>query len=333
MKVLVTGAAGFIGFHVVKALINRGDQVVGVDNINDYYDIGLKKDRLNQLYNHKNSSAFKFEKIDVSDEESIKCLFSNYQFDAICHLAAQAGVRYSMENPSAYISSNLLGFSNVIEFAKKYKVNNFVYASSSSVYGQNDKIPFSTNDNVDYPISLYAATKKSNELIAHSYSHMFKLPVTGLRFFTVYGPWGRPDMSYFLFVKAILNNEPITIFNDGLMSRDFTYIDDVVKGVLKVIDNPPICSGNIAPYRLYNIGNNSSVKLMDFVKIIEKALDKNAIKLYEPLQIGDIKDTLADVSDLISDLGYSPNTPIEVGVSKFIQWYNSYFTVNAEKSI
>lgn len=342
-KVLVTGAAGFIGFHLVKELLGRGDVVIGVDNINDYYDVNLKYARLEEVgiktqlisYNSPVSSsahiAYTFIQLDISDRERIKALFENYEFDAVCNLAAQAGVRYSIQNPHAYIDSNLVGFANILEGCRSQKVKHFVYASSSSVYGLNKKVPFSISDNVDYPISLYAATKKSNELMAHTYSHLYGFPSTGLRFFTVYGPWGRPDMAYFLFTKAILEGKTIKVFNNGDMSRDFTYISDIVEGIVKVIDNPPVSLSNInslsaAPYQIYNIGNNAPVNLLRFIEIIEEKLGIIADKEMLPMQPGDVYTTYADVSNLIENLGYKPKTKLSEGIGAFVKWYkNNYF--------
>lgn len=335
MKVLVTGVAGFVGFHVAKTLLERGDEVVGVDNLNDYYDVSLKEDRLKELGCSVNtlskSSCYKkftFIKLDISNQKDLHDLFEKYSFDTVCHLAAQAGVRYSLENPSVYIQSNIVGFANILEASKNTKVKNLVYASSSSVYGMNKKIPFETTDSVDQPISLYAATKKSNELMAYTYSHLYDLPVTGLRFFTVYGPWGRPDMAYFLFAKAILNNEPLKVFNNGNMERDFTYIDDIVEGVVRVIDNPAKKTDS-PPYKLYNIGNNKPVNLLKFIETIEQTIGKKAKKEFAPIQPGDVTITYADVSDLIEDLGYAPKTPIANGIEKFVDWYLSYYKPNA----
>jgi UDP-glucuronate 4-epimerase len=331
MKILVTGVAGFVGSYVATSLLKRGNEVVGVDNINEYYDVNLKKDRLKLLGIENNSSTssiydkLTFIHLDISDSEKLHNLFVEYDFQIVCHLAAQAGVRYSLENPSAYIQSNIVGFANILECCKNAKIEHLVYASSSSVYGLNKKIPFSVEDNVDRPISLYAATKKSNELMAYSYSHLYDLPVTGLRFFTVYGPWGRPDMAYFLFTKAILNNKPIKVFNHGDMQRDFTYIDDIVEGVVRVIDNKPQRFQNEPPYKLYNIGNNKPVNLLHFIENIENALGKKAIKQFEPIQAGDVTTTYANVDNLISDLGYAPKTQIDEGINKFVDWYLSYY--------
>ena len=350
MKVLVTGTAGFIGFHLANALIKRGDEVIGVDSINNYYDVSLKIGRLeasgvnryNIAYKELLKSAihpnYQFIQLHLEDEASLNKLFSEHQFDVVVHLAAQAGVRYSIKNPLAYINSNILGFANILEGCRNQQLKHLVYASSSSVYGLNKKIPFSTDQNVDHPISLYAATKKSNELMAHTYSHLFQLPTTGLRFFTVYGPWGRPDMAYFLFTDAILNGKPIKIFNEGNMSRDFTYIDDVVEGLMRVIDRPPESNtawnsknpdpaSSIAPYRLYNIGNNTPVQLMDFIQAIENNLGIKAEKMMMPLQPGDVESTYADVSNLIQDFDYHPRTSVQEGINKFIAWYKSYYKI------
>lgn len=331
MIVLVTGVAGFIGSYVAHYLLERGDKVIGIDNLNDYYEVKLKKDRLERLgVKSKLSSStiyenFTFYHIDISNVSALEKLFIDYNFDVVCHLAAQAGVRYSLENPSTYIQSNIVGFANILELAKKSKIKHLVYASSSSVYGLNKKVPFSEEDNVDYPISLYAATKKSNELMAYTYSHLYNMPVTGLRFFTVYGPWGRPDMAYFLFVKAILNNEPIKVYNNGQMERDFTYIDDIVEGIIRVIDNKPKSTMDSPPYKLYNIGNSKPVNLLHFIETIEQSLGKKAIKQFEPIQAGDVPLTYADVRSLISDMKYTPKTSIEEGIKKFVDWYLSYY--------
>ncbi|MFK7946519.1 MAG: NAD-dependent epimerase [Saprospiraceae bacterium] len=343
MKILVTGAAGFIGFHLVSALLKRGDEIIGIDNINDYYDVNLKYGRLGEhgiskndiVYNIPIKSTTKanytFIKIDISDRDTIKELFSSNKFDVVCNLAAQAGVRYSIENPQAYIDSNIVGFANILEGCRHNKVKHLVYASSSSVYGLNKKVPFSTTDNVDYPISLYAATKKSNELMAHTYSHLYNLPTTGLRFFTVYGSWGRPDMAYFLFTKAILEGKSIKVFNNGNMSRDFTYIDDIVEGIDKVINNPPVASDKAvsaskAPYKVYNIGNNAPVNLLKFIETIEEKLGMVADKKMLPIQPGDVYTTYADVSDLIQDLKYRPNTDLGKGIGLFVKWYKNFYS-------
>jgi len=342
MKILITGAAGFIGYHLSKSLLKEGYQIVGIDNINNYYDVNLKYDRLKELgilrensepflntsSSNLYSNSFEFVRMNIEDREELSKLFHKHNFDVVCNLAAQAGVRYSLENPHAYIQSNIVGFANILEACKETKVKNLVYASSSSVYGLNKKVPFATTDNVDQPISLYAATKKSNELMAYTYSHLYQLPVTGLRFFTVYGPWGRPDMAYFLFTKAILNNQPIKVFNDGDMERDFTYIDDIVEGIIRVIKNPAN-KNDSAPYQLYNIGNNKPVNLLRFIETIEDVLHKKAIKEFAPIQPGDVTVTYADVSSLISDLGYAPKTPIHTGIKEFVDWYLSYYKPNA----
>lgn len=326
MKVLVTGAAGFIGFYLCKALMERELQVVGIDNLNDYYDVELKKDRLAILAKHEKKHNFEFIKLALEDRVSISELFQNYNFDIVVNLAAQAGVRYSIENPHAYIDSNLVGFVNILEGCKNTKVKHLVYASSSSVYGMNIKQPFNTDDCVDYPISLYAATKKSNELMAHTYSHLYNLPVTGLRFFTVYGPMGRPDMAYFKFTKAIIEGKEISVYNNGDMKRDFTYIDDIVEGIVRVIyKTPGQTSSDItlstAPYKIYNIGNNQPITLRRFIKAIEEACGLKAKEKLMEMQDGDVPITYANVDDLIRDIGFKPNTSIESGISKFVRWY------------
>ena len=333
MKILVTGAAGFIGFHTAKALLDRGDHVVGLDNLNDYYDVTLKQARLAQL---EGRNGFNFAKIDLADRSAMEDLFAREKFDRVIHLAAQAGVRYSIENPHAYVNSNLTGFMNILEGCRHCDVQHLVYASSSSVYGANTAKPFSIHQNVDHPLSLYAATKKSNELMAHTYAHLYGLPVTGLRFFTVYGPWGRPDMALFLFTKKILAGEPIDVFNNGEHSRDFTYIDDIVEGVVRSVDrvaapnedwsgDAPDPGTSAAPYRLYNIGNNNQVQLMDYIACLEKALGKKATKNFLPLQPGDVPETYADIDDLARDIGYQPATNIEDGIAKFIEWYREHY--------
>lgn len=334
MKILVTGAAGFIGYHISKALIKNNHLVVGLDNINDYYSVKLKYSRLSDLgikdeeskkWNLKSKSKihknFIFYRKDLIDYDSIQTLFEEYNFDIVCHLGAQAGVRYSIENPKAYIDSNLLGFFNIIDCCRKYFIKHFVYASSSSVYGLNEKIPFSVEDQVDKPISLYAATKKSNELLAHSYSHIYSLKTTGLRFFTVYGPWGRPDMAIYLFTDAIVKQQPINIFNNGNLKRDFTYIDDIVDGVKKVVESSP---NDEELYKIYNIGNNKPVNLMDFIDSIEEKIGIKSIKNYMPMQSGDVYKTWANVDALISDFGYKPSTSIDIGIEKFVKWYKNY---------
>ena len=335
VKVLVTGAAGFIGFHLSQRLLDRGDEVIGLDNLNDYYDVTLKQDRLAQL---KGRSGFSFHKLELADKENMANLFAAASFDAAINLAAQSGVRYSLKNPHAYIDSNLLGFTNILEGCRHSGVKHLVFASSSSVYGANTKMPFSVHDNVDRPVSLYAATKKANELMAHTYSHLYGLPATGLRFFTVYGPWGRPDMALFLFTKAILAGQPIDVFNYGKMRRDFTYIDDIIEGVVRVMDkipdphptwssDAPDTGTSKAPYKIYNIGNNQPVELMRFIEVLEDYLGKKAEKNMLPMQPGDVPETYADVDDLIRDVGFKPATPIEVGVSRFVSWYRSYYQI------
>jgi UDP-glucuronate 4-epimerase len=336
MKILVTGAAGFIGFHLVKKLLKSENIVVGIDNINDYYSPELKFARLQQcgimkdaaIWNQKIVSStnanYSFLKMNLEDEENINQLFRTEKFDVVCNLAAQAGVRYSIENPKAYIQSNIVGFLNMLEACRHNKIKHLVYASSSSVYGNSKKMPLSTSDYVDNPISLYAATKKSNELMAHTYSHLYSLPTTGLRFFTVYGPWGRPDMAYFSFTKAILENRPIKIFNQGDLYRDFTYIDDIVEGIAKVIHKSP---ENNPPYNIYNIGNSSPVKLLDFIETIEKALGKESVKEFHDMQPGDVYKTYADVSELEKNFGYAPHTSLKNGIGKFVNWYKSFYKI------
>lgn len=335
MKIFVTGAAGFIGFTLSKRLLKDGHEVVGIDNLNDYYDVNLKKNRLALIQDNPN---FSFVLGDLSDRDMMEKIFKTHRFDYVVNLAAQAGVRYSIENPASYVDSNMVGFGNILEGCRHSKVKHLVYASSSSVYGLNTHMPFSVRHNVDHPISLYAASKKANELMAHTYSYLYKLPTTGLRFFTVYGPWGRPDMALFLFTKAILNNEPINVFNNGNMQRDFTYIDDIVEGVVRVMNNIPKAdpgwqsetpnpSSSCVPYRLYNIGNNAPIALMDFVKAIEKAIGQEAEKNFLPMQAGDVPATYADVNDLIEDTGFKPSTSVEEGIAKFITWYKEYYNV------
>ncbi|WP_353122021.1 NAD-dependent epimerase [Planktothrix agardhii] len=326
-NLLVTGVAGFVGFHLCQRLLDRRDTIIGIDNLNDYYDVSLKQARLEQL---KNRSGFSFKKLDLADREGINQLFAQGNFEQVAHLAAQAGVRYSLKNPYAYVDSNLVGFLNILEGCRHSQIQHLVYASSSSVYGANKKIPFSVEDNVDYPISLYAATKKSNELIAHSYSHLYHIPMTGLRFFTIYGPWGRPDMAMFIFTKAILEEKPIDVFNYGKMQRDFTYIDDIVEGVIRTLDRIPQSGENPqtnAPYKLYNIGNNQPIELLHLIEVLETALGKPAIKNFMPIQPGDVPITYADVDALIQDIDFQPNTSIEVGVQNFVEWYRSYYQV------
>ncbi len=333
MKVLVTGAAGFIGFNLSRRLLKDGHDVYGIDSLNDYYDVNLKKNRLSII---EKDPKFNFILADLADREKIKNLFESNQFDYVINLAAQAGVRYSIENPASYIDSNLVGFGNILEGCRHSGVKHLVYASSSSVYGLNTSMPFSVHHNVDHPISLYAASKKANELMAHTYSYLYNLPTTGLRFFTVYGPWGRPDMAYFLFVKAILAREKIKVFNNGNMQRDFTYIDDIIEGVVRVMNNIPQAdpswasqtpnpSTSCVPYKLYNIGNNQPVTLMSFIEAIENALGKKAVKEYLPLQDGDVPATYADINDLIKDTGFKPSTSLEEGIGNFVQWYKDYY--------
>jgi len=333
-KILVTGGAGFIGSFLSRQLLAEGAQVVGIDNLNDYYDPSLKEDRLKWLLDH---DAYTFERLDLADRDKMADLFQRHQFSAVVNLAAQAGVRYSITNPLAYADSNLLGFVNVLEGCRHSKVEHLVFASSSSVYGGNTTMPFSVHDKVDHPVSLYAATKKSNEMMAHAYSHLYDLKCTGLRFFTVYGPWGRPDMAYFLFTKAILAGEPIKVFNNGKMRRDFTYIDDIVEGVSRVIKHPPKANpdwdranpdaaSSWAPYRIYNIGNNQQEELMRFIEVLEKCLGKEAEKVFMPMQDGDVPATYADVDDLIKDVGFKPSTTIETGLKNFVDWYLEYYS-------
>ncbi|MEP6609600.1 MAG: NAD-dependent epimerase [Burkholderiaceae bacterium] len=332
MKVLVTGAAGFIGMHVAQRLLGRGDTVVGLDNLNDYYDVNLKLARLAEL---QKDPAFAFHRIDIVDPTALEHLIAKEGFESIVHLAAQAGVRYSLTNPHAYIQSNITGFLNVLEACRKHPVKHLVYASSSSVYGGNTKLPFVETDNVDHPVSLYAVTKKSNELMAHSYSHLFGIPTTGLRFFTVYGPWGRPDMALFIFTRAILAGQPIDIFNHGNMQRDFTYIDDVAQGVVAMLDRPPVANADFsamsdpahswAPYQVLNIGNNGPAALLDYVDAIERSLRRKAERNYLPMQPGDVQATFADTSLLTRSTGVAPKTTIESGVQRFVDWYRAYY--------
>lgn len=333
MHILVTGAAGFIGFHLIQKLLDRGDSVVGIDNLNDYYSVSLKDDRLSIIQAHP---KFEFHKMDLADREKVDDLFSHHQFDRVCHLGAQAGVRYSIDNPRAYIDSNVVGFINILEGCRDTNVPHLSYASSSSVYGANKIQPFNESHNVDHPVSLYAATKKSNELMAHTYSNLYGLPTTGLRFFTVYGPWGRPDMAYFKFVKKILNGDSIDIYNHGNMSRDFTFIDDIVEGVIRVTDqiattdeswspDSPNPASSYAPYRVYNIGNNSPVSLLHFVETIEQCLGRTAKKNMMAMQDGDVPSTYADVSRLIKDVGFKPETSLKDGIQQFVTWYKQYY--------
>ncbi len=335
MKILVTGAAGFIGSTLSIKLLERGDEVVGLDNMNDYYDVSLKQARLGRL---TPSDNFKFIKFDVADQDGMKAMFEEEKFDRVVHLAAQAGVRYSLENPQAYIDANIVGFMNILEGCRHNKVANLVYASSSSVYGANTSMPFSIHDNIDHPVSMYAATKKANELMAHTYSHLFGLPTTGLRFFTVYGPWGRPDMSLFMFTKNIIEGKPIDVFNYGDHQRDFTYVDDIVEGVTRCVDtiatpNPdwtgdkPDPGTSKAPYRIYNIGNNNPVHLLTFIETLENALGKKAEKNMLPLQMGDVPATYANVDDLVKDMGYKPETKLETGIQNFVNWYKEFYKV------
>ncbi len=356
MKILVTGTAGFIGSHLAIKLLERGDEVVGLDNINDYYEQNVKYGRLQRggiidsledgknipygkLIISKTDPNYKFIKLNLEDKDAMMKLFQEEKFDVVCNLAAQAGVRYSLTNPDAYMQSNIVGFMNILESCRHYNVKNLSYASSSSVYGLNEELPFSTNHNVDHPISLYAASKKSNELMAHTYSHLFGISTTGLRFFTVYGPWGRPDMALFLFTKAALEGKKIDVFNNGEMLRDFTYIDDIVEGIIRVIDNPAKpdtnwngktgqTSTSSAPYKIYNIGNNNPVKLMDFITAIENKLGCTIEKNMMPIQAGDVPATYANVSDLVEDLGYKPATPVQEGINKFVDWYLEFFGYN-----
>jgi len=332
-RVLITGVAGFIGFHLAKRLLAQGDEVLGVDNLNDYYEVSLKEARLAQL---QGQGEFRFCKIDLADREEMRRLFKKHPVEIVVNLAAQAGVRYAQQNPYAYVDSNLVGFVNILECCRDAAVKHLVFASSSSVYGANTRMPFSVHDNVDHPVSLYAATKKANELLAHTYSHLYTLPVTGLRFFTVYGPWGRPDMALFLFTRAILRGRPINVFNFGKMQRDFTYIDDIIEGVARVMRQPPRPNPqwtgetpdpgtSRGPYKIYNIGNNQPVELLRFIEVLEGQLGRKAEKTMLPLQPGDVPATWADVEDLVRDVGFKPSTPIEVGIERFVSWYHSYY--------
>ena len=338
MKILVTGAAGFIGYHTTLQLLARGDEVVGLDNMNNYYDVTLKESRLKNIENSKNSSAFTFIKAELSDRNAIEEIFQQHKFNKVINLAAQAGVRYSLENPHAYIDSNIVGFTNILEGCRHNNVEHLVYASSSSVYGANESMPFSVHDNVDHPLSLYAASKKANELMAHTYSNLYSLPTTGLRFFTVYGPWGRPDMALFLFTKAILDGRSIDVFNYGKHRRDFTFIDDIVEGVIRTLDHTaepnekwqasqPDPATSKSPYRLYNIGSNNPIELMRYIEILEEKLGKVAVKNLLPLQPGDVPATFADVDALVEDVNYKPSTSIEEGIEKFVSWYKEYYKV------
>ena len=351
MKILVTGSAGFIGYHLVKELIKQDHEVVGIDNLNDYYDVNLKLGRLNdagidvnQISGSKeitslSNNSYRFIKLDLTDRQGLDELFQKEGFDAVCNLAAQAGVRYSLTNPQAYIDSNIQGFLNILECCRHNKIKHLLYASSSSVYGLNKNMPFSTHNNADHPVSLYAASKKSNELMAHTYSHLFGIPTTGLRFFTVYGSWGRPDMAIYLFTKAILEGKPINVFNNGEMKRDFTHVSDIVDGIIRVLNNPsksnpewkgikPDPESSSAPYRVFNIGRGKSVKLMDFITEIEKNVGRNAEKVLLPLQDGDVEETWADVSELSSNFGYDPKTEVEQGIPEFVSWYKQYYNVS-----
>ncbi len=334
-KTLVTGCAGFIGFHLAKRLIEQADHVVGVDDLNAYYDVNLKKGRLSRLEGQPN---FRFVKLDLADREGVAQLFQGEHFDKVVNLAAQAGVRYSLTNPHAYVEANLVGFANILEGCRRSGVGHLVFASSSSVYGANTRLPFSVRDHVDHPVSLYGATKRANELMAHAYAHLYGLPCTGLRFFTVYGPWGRPDMALFLFTQAILEDKPIDVYNHGRMRRDFTYVDDVVEGVVRVIEkipqpnlagrgDHPNCGASSAPYRIYNIGNNRPVELMAFIKTLEKKLGKKAKLNLLPLQPGDVPSTHADVDDLVRDVGFKPQTSLEEGIGRFVDWYREYYRI------
>lgn len=326
MRVLVTGAAGFIGFHVVLQLLARGDEVIGIDNLNDYYDPALKHARLAEIQQADNAKNFAFHPIDIADSAALIAIFSQKKIERVIHLAAQAGVRYPLINPHSYVQSNLVGFVNILEACRHHPVEHLVYASSSSVYGGNEKMPFSESDQVDHPVSIYAATKKSNELMAHTYSHLYQIPTTGLRFFTVYGPWGRPDMSPFLFADAILNNKPIKVFNHGDMMRDFTYVDDIVEGVIRVSDKIATPeSGKTAPYRIFNIGNHQPEQLMDFIGLMEQAFGKVAEKEFLPMQPGDVKATYADTKALEDWVGFKPSTSLKAGVKLFADWYKDFY--------
>ncbi len=323
MPILVTGCAGFIGAHVANKLLARGEQVIGIDNINDYYDVSLKHARLETLVRSPSEdTAFAFEEMDIQDGDALQSLFSRHDITKVVHLAAQAGVRYSIENPRAYIDTNIVGFLNILQSCQKHQVQHLVYASSSSVYGNNQKVPYSIEDTVDNPISMYAATKKSNELMAHVFSHLYQMPTTGLRFFTVYGPWGRPDMSPFIFASAIFEGKPLKLFNYGKHQRDFTYVDDIVDGVIRVLDGPP--EGDL-PYAVHNIGNHNPVDLEDYVKLFEQAIGKTALIEKLPMQPGDVKTTFADISTMQEQYGYQPSTPIDVGVGKFVGWFREYY--------
>lgn len=336
-SIIVTGAAGFIGFHLAAALLREGHKVLGIDNLNEYYDVQLKRDRLSQISKYP---TFSFRQISLEDMQGLKQAFDGFKPEYVVNLAAQAGVRYSITNPKAYIDSNLVGFANILECCRHQQVKHLLYASSSSVYGANTHVPFSTHDHADHPLSLYAATKKANELMAHTYAHLYRLPCTGLRFFTVYGEWGRPDMAVFLFTKAIFEGKPIQVFNNGNMKRDFTYVDDVVSAIVKLVSVPaepsldwdsnhPVPSKSSAPYRLYNIGNHSPVELMTMIDCLEKEIGKKAIRNFQPMQMGDVPSTYADVSDLMQETGFSPSTPIEDGLKRFVAWYRDYYKIES----
>ena len=330
MAILLSGAAGFIGSHVAQALLARGEQVVGIDNLNSYYDVSLKQARLTQLMGQKN---FVFHKIDIADRQTLKTLFAKSRIDRIVHLAAQAGVRYSIENPDVYVQSNLQGHANMLELARRNNIRHMVYASSSSVYGGNTKTPFSETDLTDDPVSFYGATKKSNELLSNSYAHLYRVPLTGLRFFTVYGPWGRPDMAYWIFTEKITSGQPLRIFNKGDMGRDFTYVDDIVDGVIKALDNSPVMSTDGLPHRIYNLGNDSPEELMTMVNLIEEKLGTSAVKVFEEMQKGDVQRTWADISRARNELGYDPKVTLEQGLSKFIDWYQGTWERAGRKTV
>ena len=333
MALLVTGAAGFIGSHVALALLERGEQVIGIDNLNDYYDPSLKRARLDRIKS-AHDNAFTFEQVDFGDQEALANFAEPHRFDRIVHLGAQAGVRYSLVNPQAYVRSNLMGQINMLELARHRGVEHFVYASSSSVYGGNDRLPFSVEDRVDHPISLYAATKKADELMGESYAHLFRLPMTGLRFFTVYGPWGRPDMAMFIFAKSLYEGRPLTVFNNGQMRRDFTYIDDIVRGVISCVDGPPADDGQVkaggsrSPHAIYNIGNHRSEELMRMIGLLEQATGRKAVFDFQPMQPGDVRDTFADISAIQRDHGFEPSTAIDVGIPRFVEWFKAYHQID-----
>jgi UDP-glucuronate 4-epimerase len=326
MKILVTGVAGFIGYHLATKLLAQGNQVYGVDNLNDYYDVSLKQARLQQILPHSN---FTFDYLDISDRTLVAELFAANDFDVVVHLAAQAGVRYSLQNPHAYVDSNLVGFTNILEGCRHNHIKHLIFASSSSVYGANTKVPFAVSDNVDRPVSLYAATKKANELMAHAYSHLYQIPITGLRFFTVYGPWGRPDMAYFKFVQAIAKNKPIDVYNFGKMKRDFTYIDDVIEAIIRIITKKPLTRTGQPPYKIYNLGNNQPVELNEFIATIETIMGKSARKNLLPMQPGDVVSTYADIQELITDFDFHPSTSIAQGLEKFVSWYQEYYQASS----